>query len=134
MALTRKEGKPYNHHGIEVQTAYQVIDNFAKYDKKERQAIYYIDTYASKAMREGGRTNLLNRATESVSSDEFDTYFSCKIMDDNGNQFNKAYEHILTIKESVPKPAYDTKQEVSEKNLENIEVLKYKDWESDEIA
>ena len=134
MALTRKEGKPYNHHGIEVQTAYQVIDNFAKYDKKERQAIYYIDTYASKAMREGGRTNLLNRATESVSSDDFDTYLGLDVIASNGDQFHKAYEHLVSIKHNILNPDFDSSKDESDTNLKEIEVLKYKDWESDEIA
>jgi len=134
MALIRKANTPLEAKGLSLQTAYLAIDDFAKYDKKERIATYYVDIYAKKDQRDSKQNIVIKRATETCSGDDFDTYLGLDVIASNGDQFHKAYEHLVSIKHNILNPDFDSSKDESDTNLKEIEVLKYKDWESDEIA
>jgi len=121
MALVRKENTPLEVKGLSIQSAYLVIDDFAKYDKVERKAIYYVDVYSASSQRSDRKNIIIKRATESCSGDDFDTYFGVRAINPLGeNPIKKAYQHILTIDVTIGE------------GDESVTQKKYKDWESDE--
>ena len=133
MANIRKTDKPLQAKGLSVQTAYLVIDDFAKLDKQQKIATYYVDVYADSTLRNDRANLIIKRAAETCAGEDFDKYFSTPEQSVMGkNPHKAAYQHLLTITEQVENPDFNSELDESEENPRYLEQLKYGDWESDE--
>lgn len=93
--------------GLET-TAYFKIDAI-NLDYKNKQFIISLNTYLNKIARDENKQPIVikyynthsdkNMAPPDSSSTNFDDYFSCAIMDNQGNAVSQAYKFLKTLDE-----------------------------------
>ena len=98
MALILKQGfsiKDYNQKDYE--NCYLVIDQL-NINKSSKECYFAIDIFSSKDARENKIYPILT-IPYCVPKNEYDNFFSLKIVGEKGNQYCCAYDYLKSLKE-----------------------------------
>lgn len=80
--------------GIEISMAYQVIDRIEK-DKRERKAWITFYTFEDEAFKMNRNNSIIHLRLE-VDGEDYTTFFSPEAVAANGDEFDLAYQWLMT--------------------------------------
>lgn len=109
MANILKTNKTIEHKGMVLNSVYQVIDRIVVDKlKKEAEITYY--TFSDKELRDNVNNSLIHGRLTATGED-YDTYFSPTVVAGNGDQFDLAYQWLMTQEWSSA--VYDEEGEIT---------------------
>ncbi len=115
MAMILKNGEEYFYKGIKIENPYGCIDQ-NNGNKRDKEQHFVFEIYSSQADR-NDRSRVLESESYTVTGEDFDTWFSCEAVQNDGDQYQRAYEYIKQLEENI---GTENEPEM---------VLKYSKWE-----